>query len=84
MILCLTLLCNNKVPGYPTAIFDCSSGRVLIEDFFRGNIEPQDSTTAMTAKMKKSLSELAGKEEQLASLFSFKPKEKFTLIFLEK
>lgn len=21
---------NNKVPGYPTAIFDCATGRVLI------------------------------------------------------
>lgn len=52
VILCQTLLCNNKVPGYPTAIFDCSSGRVLIEDFYYGNIEPQECTTNLTAKEK--------------------------------
>jgi len=64
VILCQTLLCNNKVPGYPTAIFDCSSGRVLIEDFYYGNIEPHECTTNLTSKVKKTLSELAGLENR--------------------
>ena len=38
----------------------------FIEDFYYGNIEPQECTTNLTAKVKKSLSELAGKEEQIA------------------
>ena len=78
VILCQTLLCNNKVPGYPTAIFDCSSGRVLIEDFYYGNIEPQECTTNLTTKVKKSLSELAGKEEHLTSILADKEQELFT------
>ena len=78
MILCQTLLCNTKVPGYPTAIFDCSSGRVLIEDFYYGNIEPQECTTNLTTKVKKSLSELAGKEEHLTSILADKEQELFT------
>ncbi len=35
----------------------------FIEDFYYGNIEPQEGTTNLTAKVKKSLSELTGKEE---------------------
>ena len=35
----------------------------FIEDFYYGNIEPQECTTNLTAKVKKSLSELSGKEE---------------------
>ena len=35
----------------------------FIEDFYYGNIEPQECTTNLTAKVKKSLSELADKEE---------------------
>ena len=34
----------------------------FIEEFYYGNIEPQECTTNLTAKVKKSLSELAGKE----------------------
>ena len=50
----------------------------FIEDFYYGNIEPQECTTNLTAKVKKSLSELAGKEEQLTSLLADKDKELFT------
>ena len=44
----------------------------FIEEFYYGNIEPQECTTNLTAKVKKSLSELAGKEEQLTSLLTDK------------
>ena len=37
----------------------------FIEDFYYGNIEPIECTTELTAKVKKSLSELVSKEEQL-------------------
>ena len=50
----------------------------FIEDFYYGNIEPQECTTNLTAKVKKSLSELADKEEQLTSLLADKDKELFT------
>jgi hypothetical protein len=40
----------------------------FIEDFYYGNIEPQECTTSLTLKIKKSLSELADKEEQLTAL----------------
>ena len=50
----------------------------FIEDFYYGNIEPQECTTNLTAKVKKSLSELADKEEQLTSLLADKNKELFT------
>ena len=50
----------------------------FIEDFYYGNIEPQECTTSLTAKVKKSLSELAGKEEQLTALLADKDKELFT------
>ena len=50
----------------------------FIEDFYYGNIEPQECTTNLTAKVKKSLSELADKEEQLTSLLAGKEKELFT------
>ena len=50
----------------------------FIEEFYYGNIEPQECTTNLTAKVKKSLSELAGKEEQLTSLLADKDKELFT------
>ena len=49
----------------------------FIEDFYYGNIEPQECTTKLTAKVKKSLSELADKEEQLTSLLTGKEKELF-------
>lgn len=52
----------------------------FIEDFYYGNIEPQECTTSLTPKLKKSLSELAGKEEQLTSLLTDKENE----LFLER
>lgn len=50
----------------------------FIEEFYYGNIEPQECTTNLTAKVKKSLSELAGKEEQLTALLADKDRELFT------
>ena len=50
----------------------------FIEDFYYGNIEPQECTTNLTAKVKKSLSELSGKEEHLTSLLADKDQELFT------
>ena len=50
----------------------------FIEDFYYGNIEPQECTTNLTAKVKKSLSELADKEEQLTALLTDKDRELFT------
>ena len=50
----------------------------FIEEFYYGNIEPQECTTNLTTKVKKSLSELAGKEEQLTALLADKDKELFT------
>ena len=50
----------------------------FIEEFYYGNIEPQECTTNLTAKVKKSLSEIAGKEEQLTALLTDKDKELFT------
>ena len=47
----------------------------FIEDFYYGNIEPQECTTNLTVKIKKSLSELADKEEQLTSLLADKDNE---------
>ena len=49
----------------------------FIEDFYYGNIEPQGCTTKLTAKFKKSLSELTGKEEQLTLLLNDKEKKLF-------
>ena len=49
----------------------------FIEDFYYGNIEPQECTTNLTAKVKKSLSELTCKEEQLTSLLTDNEKELF-------
>ena len=50
----------------------------FIEDFYYGNIEPQECTTNLTVKVKRSLSELADKEEQLTSLLANKEKKLFT------
>ena len=49
----------------------------FIEDFYYGNIEPQECTTELTTKVKKSLNDLAGKEEQLTSILADKEKELF-------
>lgn len=50
----------------------------FIEDFYYGNIEPQECTTGLTPKLKKSLSELTGKEEYLTSILADKDRELFT------
>ena len=50
----------------------------FIEEFYYGNIEPQECTPNLTAKVKKSLSELAGKEEPLTSILTDKEQELFT------
>lgn len=50
----------------------------FIEDFYYGNIEPQEYTANLTAKLKKSLSELTGNEEHLTSLLDDKDRELFT------
>ena len=49
----------------------------FIEDFYYGNIDPMECTTELTAKVKRSLSELAGKEEQLTATLTDKEKELF-------
>ena len=50
----------------------------FIEDFYYGNIEPQECTTGLTPKLKKSLNELTGKEEHLTSILADKEQELFT------
>ena len=50
----------------------------IIEDLYYGNIEPQEVNSEIAPKLKKSLSELAGKEEHLTSLLADKDKELFT------
>ena len=37
----------------------------IIEEFYYGNIEPQEVNSELTPKLKKKLSNLAEKEEQL-------------------
>ena len=49
----------------------------FIEDFYYGNIDPMECTTELTAKVKRSLSELADKEEQLTAILTDKEKELF-------
>lgn len=44
----------------------------FIEDFYYGNIEPQECTSKLTPKVKKTLNELASKEEHLTSLLTDK------------
>ena len=49
----------------------------FIEEFYYGNIDPMECTTELTAKVKRSLSELAGKEEQLTATLTDKEKALF-------
>ena len=49
----------------------------FIEDFYYGNIEPQECTTGLP-KIKKSLNELTAKEEHLTSILADKEQELFT------
>ena len=39
----------------------------IIEDFYYGNIEPQELNSEITPKLKKKLSDLAEKEEHLTA-----------------
>ena len=49
----------------------------IIEELFYGNLEPQELTTEITPRLKKKLSELVKKEEELAAKLSDEEKEKF-------
>ena len=50
----------------------------FIEDFYYGNIEPQELSTEITPKLKKKLSALVRKEEELTAMLPEKEKELFT------
>ena len=49
----------------------------IIEDFYYGNIEPQEVSSELTPKLKKKLSNLAEKEEQLTARLTGEDKELF-------
>lgn len=49
----------------------------IIEELFYGNLEPQELTTEITPKLKKKLSELVKKEEELTAMLPEKEKELF-------
>lgn len=49
----------------------------IIEDFYYGNIEPQEVNSELTPKLKKKLSSLAEKEEQLTTRLTGEDKELF-------
>ena len=49
----------------------------IIEELFYGNLEPQELTTELTPRLKKKLSELAKKEEELTSKLSEEEKKLF-------
>ena len=49
----------------------------IIEDFYYGNIEPQELNSEVTPKLKKKLSSLAEKEEQLTAKLIGEEKELF-------
>ncbi len=49
----------------------------IIEDFYYGNIEPQEVNSELTPKLKKKLSSLAEKEEQLTARLNGENKELF-------
>ena len=50
----------------------------IIEEFYYGNIEPQELSTEITPKLKKKLSALVNKEEELTAMLPEKEKELFT------
>lgn len=50
----------------------------VLEDFYYGNIEPQELSTEITPKLKKKLSALVKKEEELSAMLPEKEKELFT------
>ena len=47
----------------------------IIEDFYYGNIEPQEVNSELTPKLKKKLSNLVEKEEQLTARLTGEDKE---------
>ena len=49
----------------------------IIEDFYYGNIEPQELNSELTPKLKKKLNNLTEKEEQLTARLTGKEKEMF-------
>lgn len=49
----------------------------IIEEFYYGNIEPQSLSTEISPKLKKKLSALVKKEEELTEMLSEKEKELF-------
>jgi len=50
----------------------------VIEELYYGNLEPQELTTEITPKLKKKLSALAKKEEELTAMLPEKERELFT------
>ncbi len=50
----------------------------IIEEFYYSNIEPQELSTEITPKLKKKLSALVKKEEELSEMLPEKGKELFT------
>ena len=49
----------------------------IIEDFYYGNLEPQEINSELTPKLKKELSNLTDKEEQLSARLTGEDKELF-------
>ena len=49
----------------------------IIEEFYYGNIEPQELNSELTPKLKKKLNNLAEKEEQLSARLTGEDKELF-------
>ena len=49
----------------------------IIEELFYGNLEPQEVNSELTPKLKKKLSNLAEKEEQLTARLNGEDKELF-------
>ena len=49
----------------------------VLEDFYYGNIEPQELSTEITPKLKKKLNALVKKEEELTAMLPEKEKELF-------
>ena len=50
----------------------------VIEELYYGNLEPQELTTEITPKLKKKLSQLVKKEEELSAILPQKEKELFS------
>ena len=50
----------------------------IIEELFYGNLEPQELTTELTPRLKRKLSELVKKEDELTSKLPEEEKELFS------